>query len=99
MRDDLNMVPSSLRAQIIFVLETAGFRNSEHHLPAYASGGVFSAIGGGAGVNVSVQRWDASEDELGELRGRRRGASGCRAGGAGGGHPDLRADAIMNMDR
>jgi hypothetical protein len=37
-------------------------------LPVYASGGAFSAIGGGEGVNVTAERWDATEAELGELR-------------------------------
>lgn len=29
---------------------------------------MFSAIGGSAGVNVTVERWDAAEAEPGELR-------------------------------
>jgi hypothetical protein len=52
----------------IAALEQAGYRNSECSLPVYASGGAFSAIGGGEGVNVTAERWDATEAELGELR-------------------------------
>ena len=59
---------SPLRAQVIAVLEQAGYRNSEDSLPVHSSGGTFSATGGSAGVNVTWRRWDASEDELGELR-------------------------------
>jgi hypothetical protein len=59
---------SPLRAQVIAVLEQAGYRNSEDSLPVHGSGGTFSATGGSAGVNVTWRRWDASEDELGELR-------------------------------
>jgi hypothetical protein len=59
---------SSLRLQVIAVLEQAGYRNSEDSLPVYGRGGTFSATGGSAGVNVTWRRWDASEDELGELR-------------------------------
>jgi hypothetical protein len=51
---------------VIAVLEQAGYRNRECRLPTYASGGAFSTIG--SGVNVTAERWDASEDELGELR-------------------------------
>jgi hypothetical protein len=58
---------SPLRAQVIAVLEQAGYRNSEDSLPVH-SGGTFSATGGSAGVNVSWRRWDASEDEIGERR-------------------------------
>jgi hypothetical protein len=61
------MVPP-LRAQIISVLEQAGYKNSEASLPTYASGGTFSALGGDTGVNVTWRRWDATEAELGELR-------------------------------
>ncbi|HJY60766.1 MAG TPA: hypothetical protein VJ418_30675 [Streptosporangiaceae bacterium] len=60
--------PSPLRAQVIAVLEQAGYRNSEDSLPVHSSGGTFSATGGSAGVNVTWRRWDASEDEIGELR-------------------------------
>ena len=61
------MIPQ-LRAQVIAVLEQAGCRNREDSLPTYASGGCFSVIGGDrTGVNVTCQRWNASEDELGEL--------------------------------
>ena len=35
---------------------------------AHGSGGAFSATGGSTGVNVTWRRWDATEDELGELR-------------------------------
>lgn len=59
---------SSLRAQVIAVLEQAGYRNSEDSLPVHGSGGTFSATGGNVGVNVTWRRWDASEDELGQLR-------------------------------
>jgi hypothetical protein len=59
---------SPLRAQVIAVLEQAGYRNSEDSLPAHSSGGTFSATGGSADVNVTWRRWDASEDEIGELR-------------------------------
>jgi hypothetical protein len=59
---------SPLRAQVIAVLEQAGYRNSEDSLPVHSSGGTFSATGGSAGVNVTWRRWDASGDELGELR-------------------------------
>jgi hypothetical protein len=54
---------------VIAVLERAGYRNSEDSLPVHSSGGTFSATGGSAGVNVTWRRWDASEDELRELRG------------------------------
>jgi hypothetical protein len=59
---------SSLRAQVIAVLQQAGYWNSEDSLPVHASGGTFSATGGSVGVNVTWRRWDSSEDELGELR-------------------------------
>jgi hypothetical protein len=59
---------SSLRLQVIAVLEQAGYRNSEDSLPVYGRGGTFSATGGSAGVNVTWRRWDASEDELDEMR-------------------------------
>jgi hypothetical protein len=59
---------TTLRARVIEILERAGFRNREDSLPTYASGGTFSATGGGPGVSIRVQRWDASEAELGELR-------------------------------
>jgi hypothetical protein len=38
------MIPP-FRAQVSAALEAAGFRNSEHHVPAYSSGGCFSATG------------------------------------------------------
>jgi hypothetical protein len=57
------------RARVVEVLEQAGYRNSEDHLPTYASGGVFSAVGGGrSGVDVTVDRWDATGAELAVLR-------------------------------
>jgi hypothetical protein len=59
---------SLLRTQVIAVLEQAGYRNSEDSLPVHSSGGAFSATGGSTGVNVTWRRWDATEDELGELR-------------------------------
>jgi hypothetical protein len=59
---------SRLCAQVIAVLEQAGYRNSEDSLPVQGSGGTFSATGGSAGVNVTWRCWDASEDKLGELR-------------------------------
>jgi hypothetical protein len=61
-------VISPLRAQVILVLQQAGYRNSEDSLPVHDSGGTFSATGGSAGVNVTWRCWDSSEDELGELR-------------------------------
>jgi hypothetical protein len=67
MRHDQNMI-AKLRAEVIEVLEAAGYRNSEDNLPTYVSGGTFSAIGGDAGVTVTCDRWDATEAELGELR-------------------------------
>jgi hypothetical protein len=59
---------SPLRAQVMTVLEQAGYRNSEDSLPAPSSGGTFSATRGSAGAGVTCRRRDASEDELGELR-------------------------------
>ena len=59
---------SLLRTQVIAVLEQAGYRNSEDSLPVHSSGSTFSTTGGSAGVNVTWRRWDATEDELGELR-------------------------------
>ena len=59
---------SPLRAQVIAVLEQAGYRNSEDSVPVHSSGGTLSATGGSASVNVTWRRWDASEDEIGELR-------------------------------
>ena len=46
MGNDQNMI-TALRAQMIEVLEQAGYRNSEASLPTYASGGAFGALGGG----------------------------------------------------
>jgi hypothetical protein len=59
---------SSRHAHVIVVLEQAGYRNSEDSLPVHSSGGTFSTAGGSPGVNVTWRRWDASQDELGELR-------------------------------
>ena len=59
---------SSQRAQVIAVLEQAGYRNSENNLPVHGSGGTFIATGGSADVSVTWRCWDASGDELGELR-------------------------------
>ena len=67
MEHDQNMI-TTLRAQVIEILEQAGYRDSEASLPTYPSGGTFSALGGGTGVNVEVHWWDASADELAELR-------------------------------
>jgi hypothetical protein len=61
-------VVTTLRIRVIEVLEQVGYRNSEGSLPTYASGGTFSALGGGTGVNVEVRWWDATADELAELR-------------------------------
>jgi hypothetical protein len=59
---------SSRHAHVIAVLEQAGYRNSEDSLPVHSSGGTFSTAGGSPGVNVTWRRWDASQDQLGELR-------------------------------
>ena len=59
---------AKLRAQVIEVLEAAGYRNSEDSLSMYASGGTFSTLGGDTGVSVTCDRWNASSDELAELR-------------------------------
>jgi hypothetical protein len=48
---------TTLRTRVIEILEQAGYRNSEASLPTYASGGTFSALGGGTGVNVEVRWW------------------------------------------
>lgn len=59
---------SPLRARVIAVLEQAGYRNSEHHLPLHPAG-TFSALGGDrTGVNVTWRCWDATEAELAAKR-------------------------------
>jgi hypothetical protein len=59
---------SPMRAQVVATLEAAGFRSSEHHLPAYSGGGCFSAIrGDSTGINVTALRWDATPAELAEM--------------------------------
>jgi hypothetical protein len=46
------MIPT-LHARVIAVLKQAGYGNLECSVPIYASGGTFSAIGGGEGANVA----------------------------------------------
>jgi hypothetical protein len=61
------MVPS-LRAQIISVLEQAGYRHRETGLPVYPVG-AFLVIGNDRmGASVTAQLWDGTEAELAALR-------------------------------
>jgi hypothetical protein len=53
---------------VIGALEQADYRNSEASLPTHATGGTFSALGGGSGMNAEVRWWGASADELADLR-------------------------------
>ncbi len=54
------------RARVIAILEAAGFRNREDHLPLYRDGGTFSAVGP-VSVGVTVEWWSASGEELAGL--------------------------------
>lgn len=58
-----------LRARVRLVLSSAGIADRDTQLPVYGCGGAFSAIGeSSTGINVFAEWWDASADQLEELR-------------------------------